>query len=604
MDVYGNVPLNSAHREIRVLMLHDGNEQDPVSCTLKRISLDDKNAKFNALSYVWGDAADTREIIVNGKIIHVTTNLGSALRHIRNYSEPNLDAFDIPMQILWIDAVCINQSDISERNQQVQMMKDIYSAAENVIVWLGDGNPHTDYAIDLMNTPDFLDQLDALLGSSRQPLNEEIRVETILKNDLCRRKWWKRAWVRQEFILASAEPFFICGRKGTSWRRLRRCFLSVPRSWDYPEIATKWSTFQKELVSISSENGPHPGIHPMSLDKIREEFHDEGFLPFCRAFQYLLQNSAATNPRDYVYGLLGLLDAETTDQISVDYSIEPLELYRQVGRVLWTRFPEYTLSQLLPILIFHGDESSSPSWVPDLQKQQFRGWRDYRALQAERAWRSQLHRPFIHNDDALILSGMNLDNVEAVYLTPSMFSNSNEMLAELRRLEKAMKVAINQQIPEHHRLHSLSGSKGQETVLQTLTKSIIANEEFYPGMPDDHFWEITMGREPHPADQSIARDGGDPTSFYSRLMTSLSGKFFHRSILITETGFVGIGAPQIEKGDVVTFVYGTSVPLILRPYAGHYRIVGCAYVSGLMDLKLLDKYYDQGLLSEERFVIR
>lgn len=41
---------------------------------------------------------------------------------------------------MWIDAVCINQRDISERNAQVANMTSIFACAENVIVWLGEGD--------------------------------------------------------------------------------------------------------------------------------------------------------------------------------------------------------------------------------------------------------------------------------------------------------------------------------------------------------------------------------------------------------------------------------------------------------------------------------
>jgi hypothetical protein len=66
----------------------------------------------------------------------------------------------------------------------------------------------------------------------------------------------------------------------------------------------------------------------------------------------------------------------------------------------------------------------------------------------------------------------------------------------------------------------------------------------------------------------------------------LRGKFLGRKVLTSKAGFVGIGASQIEVGDI-----GNTAPLILRRSADSYRIVGSAYVSGLMDPDLLDLGY-------------
>jgi hypothetical protein len=83
---------------------------------------------YEALSYTWGDATDTRTIIVNGSKHQVTRNLEAALRHLRqsDYSRK-----------LWCDAVCINQTDNQEKSIQVQRIGDISNSASKVLIWLG-----------------------------------------------------------------------------------------------------------------------------------------------------------------------------------------------------------------------------------------------------------------------------------------------------------------------------------------------------------------------------------------------------------------------------------------------------------------------------------
>jgi hypothetical protein len=109
-------PLSSTGKEIRLLKIASGVENEPLDCSLEPVSLND--ARYTALSYCWGDAKDRVDIIVNGQKMSVTRNLENALRHMRNVDQG---------KIVWADAICINQQDSAEKNIQVGAMGDIYS---------------------------------------------------------------------------------------------------------------------------------------------------------------------------------------------------------------------------------------------------------------------------------------------------------------------------------------------------------------------------------------------------------------------------------------------------------------------------------------------
>ena len=119
--------LNLSGREIRLVELLPGRHNDFICCHMIVASLDDE-VEYKALSYNWGDPDITLSICVNGCILPSTLNLESALRQFRS-TDANV--------ILWIDAICINQLDVPERNQQVAIMAEIYSQATEVMVWLG-----------------------------------------------------------------------------------------------------------------------------------------------------------------------------------------------------------------------------------------------------------------------------------------------------------------------------------------------------------------------------------------------------------------------------------------------------------------------------------
>lgn len=88
-------------RSIRLLTLQPAStEDDTVSCTLTVHVLDRTIAPFTALSYTWGSSKDPKRIRVNGFDTDVTPNLYGALVHLRDAEHA---------QVLWIDALCINQ---------------------------------------------------------------------------------------------------------------------------------------------------------------------------------------------------------------------------------------------------------------------------------------------------------------------------------------------------------------------------------------------------------------------------------------------------------------------------------------------------------------
>ena len=100
--------LDPNRREIRLLRIHPGHHDETVRCDLSIVSLDDR-PEFEALSYVWGDASDTQIVYVDNVPFPATTNLESALRHIREHSrEANNGLIPATLEV-WVDAVILHQ---------------------------------------------------------------------------------------------------------------------------------------------------------------------------------------------------------------------------------------------------------------------------------------------------------------------------------------------------------------------------------------------------------------------------------------------------------------------------------------------------------------
>lgn len=106
------------------------------------LGIKNTDVQYLALSYVWGKSDDNNpEILINEKAFKVTPNLEKALTHLEH---------EIKLPI-WIDAICINQKDLREKEEQVAQMRNIYHCAVRTIIWLGEGDNSTGQVMTHLN---------------------------------------------------------------------------------------------------------------------------------------------------------------------------------------------------------------------------------------------------------------------------------------------------------------------------------------------------------------------------------------------------------------------------------------------------------------------
>lgn len=185
-------------RQIRLFTLLPGSFDDPIKGYLTQVLIND-DLSYEALSYVWGDPSVTLPIFLRNEIdstshteFMVTTNLESALRHLRLKTDA---------RSLRIDAICINQSDVLERNHQVKNMKWVYSAASKVLAWLGKWTVYSHQGLKMLLKLMTTDECPEIFGSSQ--------AQECLK-DILNRNYWERIWVIQEISVAK-RLFLLCG---------------------------------------------------------------------------------------------------------------------------------------------------------------------------------------------------------------------------------------------------------------------------------------------------------------------------------------------------------------------------------------------------------
>jgi len=211
---YNYTPLPSS-RYIRILVVQPPRKpRDVIQCSFLEESLDDdanSNPNYEALSYTWGNPTGSRPIICEGKRILVTPNCEQALLHLRQRFRPRR---------VWVDAVCINQQSVSEKNTQVPMMCDIYRRASRTIMWLGPDTDPEQSAV-LRRAAKYGAAINMAINGLRKirnsqpsfwwewPILSQDETDRIVR--VCNNEWFRRMWTMQEFLL-SQSPVFRIGK--------------------------------------------------------------------------------------------------------------------------------------------------------------------------------------------------------------------------------------------------------------------------------------------------------------------------------------------------------------------------------------------------------
>ena len=264
----------------------------------------DEDPDYDALSYTWGDPQPSRMIVVDGVEASVGPSLYGALNQIGHANRP-----------LWVDSICINQDDQQERTDQVCLMGDIYSKADIVIMWLGEGEDDGDAALVFLEN--FQEQLMSPGGiGSLMMSDDDFDDAWIAVGKLFKRPYWGRLWIIQEVLLAR-NPVVCCGAASCSWDFIQLILLMLNE-----RATVRLSATAREALLYPSTD----------LARTLARLYDQRFegrkmsLIDCLA---LGRQRKATDPRDRIYGMLNLVEAA---DIVPDYTISADTLYRAVAR--------------------------------------------------------------------------------------------------------------------------------------------------------------------------------------------------------------------------------------------------------------------------------
>ncbi|XXH02833.1 hypothetical protein Hte_009220 [Hypoxylon texense] len=507
-------------------------EEPVVRFDCRRVEYD--RDTYDALSYAWGNMEKTNEITIDGGILSITENLFAALTRLRSPTES---------RCLWIDAICIDQENVQERNHQVHMMKRIFSTASSVVVWLGDADSSMYATLEMI--------LKYSWSRGRKDLFKYPEESLRGLGSLFERPWWKRIWIVQE-VVAAREIVILLGRTIFPWMMLANLcraiqlmeFLAHPQA-----LMVRSCGYQRFTV----------------LDHFRRNRS----MPLVRLV-HCTQYYQATDLRDKLYALLGMASDISPDDIIPDYTKSVQDVFLDLVKFMAVEHRNLDVVSTGRLSI---SDSAIPSWLPD-----WRGLNPLRPLNSEE-FGGHFYRASGNTDAVVDMTEFPLALTAEGWITDTidLFDDGVTLShVELQTIRRWQEIARDNVDP---------------TVMRSLFWRAIV-------MDKDH-----MGNQATPSfgkalDAFIAGSNKPRSKFVQQFSDAVTRAVLGRRFFITKNGRIGLGPPDIQLGDQIAILKGCHVPLILRKKGDYMALVGEAYVSAMMNGELVSD------LEEGRYTLK
>jgi hypothetical protein len=634
--------------------------------------------KYSALSYTWGPPRhgvpgykrnQMVPILLNKQPFLVYPNLMNAIKMLQK----NWDDFKGQVYHFWADAICINQNDEIEKAIQIDAMDQVYSKAYATLVWLGDKTNKTKIVLDLVdriakagqklqgrelpyNSPaDFPNELVFKAYSLPYPLTHP--KEWIYLLEFMNLKWFSRLWIVQEVMLSKALYVF--------WGEQKLDWTSFQSALDFLTVKTALSGWLRLLPKADEMHKRDEYSDSMKLIKQLELLRaaSKDWKKICTSmnevfnygpgssaitanmllmsFAVAYRGSEATEPRDKIFGHLGIINSVVQQakispcriQAKTSHLLSAVELYQEVV----VQVIEETQSLFYLTGTCDGGAAPRmaglPSWVPDFslllsihKLQSLSKEKEFHAAEiAGESPRSDLRV----DGKRLFVTGHEFDTVQALIATEEDFSGLDHT-SWIARLANYMQSTGRDSVDDFWRtiicntINDAYNSRWGNIpdfepfrcyLLVTITEAYKMRHEWDIGGRNNHLYSLKDFHRLESLDRSgiiprchhflelrdslKARPGvpltrrGDPNEILKKLLQAraskfrlaLSSGFPTRSCFVSSRGFF-LNVPKFTKvGDKIVLVKGSPCPLILRPaqnQEGRWSVIGAAYVHGIM----------------------
>ena len=613
--------------DIRVLVLYPRLGFRPICCSLVQ-GPHMRLLFYEAISYSWGSMDTYEEILVDGCRKKVTKSVYEILASYSSLLFPRL---------LWIDALCIDQSSSAEKSQQVPLMEKIYRNALFTTIFLGrspvaeeqgslgelplpfryDGIYSADkttkdhfensrLAVELLNEFHILDRAMRNTNLKIYEIYDTLRLSSskgrewaaLLK--MLRHPVFERVWVVQEVAL-SPDVRVRYGDEVISWEILASGVEKLRDYWEFHLWLELTYGIQLRYIRHTS---PHNVVR---MHRFREtckplDWDDYSWLDgWDTGLSTLLAQSLffkATDPRDLIYGLMSLCK----DPVNVSYTDSVEEVYLHTAQELIERGAFHLLFHAAGVgnrLEGNSTLKNLPSWVID-----FTNAPNYKALQRSggrlsrrRAQVDNLRMPIIkqETDRILSFSGTYLDTVEEI--GPGPFNTACQ--ADQSTMEVMHQVRTNcAAFWKFVRDSSLTAdpyphANPDQPLREAFRRTLLIDQSATQLLDSFSEWEETLESFPSEPDANSAIKGKKTREALTAIelgSEAIRSSCGGRRLFISRKGYIGLCPPYTRRGDLIYLVPGIQFPLVLRTNIAlgrygakkRYMLVGECYAHGMM----------------------
>jgi Heterokaryon incompatibility protein (HET) len=568
---------------------------------------------YIALSYVWGDPTQRRDILVNDRPFSVTKNLHLALCRLRDSSEVQKRKVKI-----WVDAICINQNDPVERASEVQKMGLIFSKALSVRAWLGPASDevssHFPSARSFLST---VFESRELLDVSSKLIGEVAQAHSlwVVSRSVFFEPYWERLWIMQEISLASSLLFWY----GEHFLTTEEIF-KLYQLFGNGGLAQKLGAFfgKNAAVQFIGKSGRIFArlirLRPWMSSSVENQLALSELI-------HLAQSSQATDLRDKVYGILALLPKSISSHIQPNYKTDSLvaDAYTNFSKTCFLK--EGNLNTLARIKIYPSRRSDIPSWAFDLDTIS----EDTLSLTRHKFFNANLGlesiMAFSKDGQLLTCEGAfvtKLDSLAATWrheMRKLRFSpiQGGEIMeptppTSVDAIKLALARALNHDSsftfsdgPSLLDIPWISSDELGEFDPEYTTEQVLNIQDFH--MTDiGRCWPVftratplamTFLTELHP-NENFELHGIPLRNFFTSeeeycanpkgyFDMSMNGVFADRRLCTTANGLIGSVPKYAIPGDKVAVLSASDMPVLLRPRGDHYEFLGSCFFDGLMN---------------------
>ena len=532
-------PFTTHKRQIRLLKLQRSFLR--IKATLITTYLDTAPA-FEAISYTWGDSTTTHQLLIGGQAMPITRSAASVISHL---------ASPWRTRLLWLDAVCVDQSSNPDKTTQVRIMPAIYSRASRVIVWLGDA-PDAKIAFDfihelrLWHTNGPKDEGDAF-NSVRQAPDEHPKYCSLRR--LLGNPYWSRVWIVQEVVLARVVHVNY-GERWIDWSLLAGVVAALLNN----EKGSLWENIA--LVEGLAVLPVHGLQKILAIATARRAYITKGLsLP---GILGRFWKSKATLAVDRVFALQGISAATDGLAVEPDYSMSKLDVFEAATVHAFRSDKPF----LLPSIACEARTASKPehvnecwpSWVPDLEK--FSDRHGLNALCENPNYKasgdeSRIRLTYLKGNHAILLSGFRLDEIRVVAAQKPEFSYT---VAEIDELAESASKA------EQMTMSIITSGVARHDEALHLAERECSDRSFDGELRREAFWRTLFGnvsRTSYPAESEWGEHYEELIRLWKKILRSQSSDRDQAR----EAGFEAANLPEAVREELRNHEgYGSGSP--------------------------------------------